>query len=132
MSINDGTADREPHPRSIGLSGVECLEDVLDMRGIDTGPQISHCHEDTCRVPLSRDRQLSRPRPDAAHRFNRVENQVEHDLLQLNAIAMNRERPFREPSLDRDPIVGDCAPRQSNHLVDSLIQIEASFAAAFS
>src|SRR6266576_5180955 len=42
MGVDDGPADRQPHPRSAGLGGVESLENALEMRRIDARPRIAH------------------------------------------------------------------------------------------
>jgi hypothetical protein len=76
---------------------------------------------------LSADHQLSRPRLDRAHGFDRVQDQVQHDLLHLNAIPLNGKQPLREAGLNQDSILGDCASRQNNHLIDRLIEIKAIF-----
>jgi hypothetical protein len=38
---------------------------------------------------------------------------------------LNGRHPFRKPGLDRDAILGDCASRQQNDLVDRFIKIKA-------
>jgi len=124
MSIDDGPAYRQPHSCSIGLGGVESVEDALQLRPIDARSGIAHGHENACVVLLRADQQLSLTRLNRAHCFNRVEDQVQQDLLKLNAIPMDGGRPLREASLDRDSVLDDCASRQSNHLVDCLTQIE--------
>src|ERR1700747_997736 len=45
MSIDDGTAYRQPHACSTGLGGVEGLEDAIEMRRIDARPGIADRHE---------------------------------------------------------------------------------------
>ena len=45
MGIDDGPADRQPHPHSAGLRGVESLENALEMFRINARPGIAHCHE---------------------------------------------------------------------------------------
>ncbi|MFZ2104874.1 MAG: hypothetical protein WAV18_05705 [Roseiarcus sp.] len=42
----------------------------------------------------------------------------------MNAIAMDSSQSLGEAGLRRDPILGDCASRQSNRLVDRLIEIK--------
>jgi hypothetical protein len=46
-------------------------------------------------------------------------------LLQLNTIPLNGKQPLRKVDLDRDCVLGDCASRQYNHLIDRLIEIKA-------
>src|SRR5262250_2317544 len=62
MGVDDRPADRQPHPHAAGFRRVECLENALQMRRVDTRPGIAHCHEDACVVLLGADRQLSRSR----------------------------------------------------------------------
>jgi hypothetical protein len=59
------------------------------MRRIDAGPGMAHCHKDACVVLLGADQQLSRPCLTRAHYLDRVQEQVQDHLLQLNAIAVN-------------------------------------------
>ena len=59
------------------------------MFRIDAGSRIVNCDEDVCGPLLGDDRQHSRPLFDRPHCFDRVQDQIEHDLLQLNAIAAN-------------------------------------------
>ena len=66
----------------------------------------------------------SRGPVDRAHGFNRVQDQVQDDLLQLNTIAVDGKQSVRQAGLDRDAILGDYASRQSNHLIDCLIKIK--------
>src|SRR5215831_9266275 len=89
MSIDDGTAYRQPHPCSTGLGGVEGVEDAFEMRRINTRPGIAHGHEDAYLVLLGADHQLSRPFLYRAHCFGRIQDEVQQDLLQLNAIPLN-------------------------------------------
>src|SRR5215472_1966095 len=76
MGVDDRPADRQPHPHTAGLRGVECLENALQMRRIDARSGIAHCHEDARVVLRGADQQLSWPRLDRAHGFNRVQDQV--------------------------------------------------------
>src|SRR6267142_6208845 len=99
MSIDNGPAYQQPHSCSTGFGSVESLEDALQMRGIDARPRIAHGHENACVVLLCADQQLSCSRLNRAHCFNRVEDQVQQDLLQLNAIPMDGKRSLSEASL---------------------------------
>ena len=95
------------------------------MVRINARPGIAHGHENaTGPGLLGADQQLPWPRLDRAHGFDRVQDQVQHDLLQLNTIPLDRKQPLRKASLDRDSIFDDCASRQYNHLVDRLIEIK--------
>src|SRR5712691_3633351 len=127
MGIDDGPADRQPHPNSAGLRGVESLENALEMFRTNARPGIAHCHENATGLGLlGADQQLSWPRLDRAHGFDRVQDQVQHDLLQLNTISLDWKQPLREVGLDRDSILGDFASRQYDHLVDRLVEIKTT------
>jgi hypothetical protein len=126
MGIDDGPADRQPHPHSAGLRCVESLENALDMLRIDARPGIANRDEDAIRLRLlGADQQLSRPRLDRAHCFDCVQHQVQDDLLQLNTIPLYGKQPVRKAGLDQDLILGDCASPQYNYLIDRVIKIKA-------
>jgi hypothetical protein len=85
---------------------------------------IAHRYEDATRVVLlGADRQLSCPLLNRAHCFDSVQDQVQDNLLQLNAIHLNIGQPLGEAGLERDSIVDDCVLRQRNHIIDRLIKI---------
>jgi hypothetical protein len=46
MGVDDGPANRQPHPCSAGLCGVEGLENAIEMFRMDARPGIAHCHKD--------------------------------------------------------------------------------------
>jgi hypothetical protein len=62
--------------------------------------------------------------PAGSHCFDRIHNQVQHDLLQLNTIPLNGKRPLRKAGIHRDSILGDFTSRQYNHFIDRLIEIK--------
>ena len=87
MSIDDGPADRQAHPDAARLCRVESRENALEMFRINARPGIAHGHQKaTCLGSRGADRQLSYPCLDRAHCLDRIEDQVQDDLLQLNAI----------------------------------------------
>src|SRR5215470_10997306 len=64
MSIDDGSADGQPHPRSAGLRGVKRLENSLEMFQINTRPRIAHSYQDPGLGLFGPDQQFSWPRLD--------------------------------------------------------------------
>src|SRR6516162_5646776 len=127
MSIDDGTTNGQSHTRSAGLRGVEGLENAFAIVRINARTGVAHRDEDPCLVLFSPDRQLSCPRLDRAHCFNRVQDQVQDHLLKLNAIPQNRKQSLRKPSLDRNAIPECHALRQYNHFVDCRVEIKTLF-----
>ena len=95
------------------------------MFRINAGPRIAHRDENAmCPPLLAADQQVTRALVDRGHCFGRVQDQVQNDLLQLNTISLDWSQPLRQASLDGNPILGDCALRQPNHLIDRLIEIK--------
>src|SRR5215813_12725848 len=124
VRFDDRPADRQPHPHAAALRGVEGFEYAFQMCRVDARARIAHGHEDTCMLLLGADRKLPRSRLSRAHCFDRVQDQIQDDLLQLDAIAMNRKHFVRKPGLDRDAIPDDLASRQRNHFRYRRIEIE--------
>src|SRR6266699_208018 len=125
VSFDNGLADRQPHPHSAGLCGIERLENTLEVLRIDTRSSIDYRDEGATNLALpGADRQLARPLLDRAHCFDRIQDQVQDDLLQLNTVPLNGRRPPRHSSLYQDSILVDRAARQHNHLIDCLIEIK--------
>jgi hypothetical protein len=124
MGIDDRPTDRQPDPHPAGLRAVECLEYTLQMRRMDARPGIGHCHQDACVAFFAADQQVSCDGLNRAHGFNRVQDQIQNHLLQLNAIPLNGKQSVRKPGLDRDAIPDDSASRQHNDLIDCRIKIK--------
>jgi hypothetical protein len=96
------------------------------MCWINARPGIAHGHEDAVVVLFGADQQLSCPCLARAHCFDRIQDQVQDDLLQLNAIAVNGRQSPGKPALNRNAILHDCTPRQDNYFVDRRIEIAES------
>src|ERR1700724_1722496 len=100
MSLDDGPADRKADPDSGGFRGEEGLEDPLAILGGDAGPRVAYRDEQPLRrARFGADHQLARVLIDAGHGLDRVHDQIQHDLLQLNSISVNRRQLWREPRL---------------------------------
>src|SRR5215813_4504525 len=111
MGDDDRSADRQSHPRSAGLCGIERLENALNVRRINAWPGITYCEAHACTVLRGANRQISLP-VNRSHCFDRIEDQVQNDLLKLNAIAMSGRQTIRQWSLNRDAIFDNRALRQ--------------------
>jgi hypothetical protein len=97
------------------------------MLPINARPRVTHCHvHAVCLALLGADHQRPWPLFEGAHCFDRIQNQVQDDLLQLNTISLNGKRPLHKVGIYRNSILGDCASRQSNHLIDGLTEIKAN------
>ena len=90
---------------------------------------IPHGDEHAVRgVSPGADPQFPRPLVDAAHGFDRIEDQVEDHLLQLDAIAFDERQVRRELGLQRDAMLQHFAAGQGDDVEDGLIDVEPSLA----
>ena len=124
MRFDDRTADRQPHPQTAGLRRVEGREEVLKTRRSQSRPRILHRDQHAVRFGLSGgDEQLSRPFRDRAHRFDRVDDEIEDNLLQLDAIAFDERQTLPEFRLHRRAVLHRFATGELNHLADRLVYV---------
>jgi hypothetical protein len=71
------------------------------MLRINSWPRILHGYYGIAgRTLVGANRQFSRALLNRAHCFHGVQDQIEHDLLQLNAIAANGVQPLNEAGVD--------------------------------
>src|SRR5262249_44886661 len=68
--------------------------------------------------------QLPCPRLSRAHGFDRVQDEVQDHLLQLNPITLDGKQRVGKPRLNRDTILDDYASRQYDHFIDCRIEIK--------
>jgi hypothetical protein len=88
MRLDNRSADRKSHAYAVGFRREEGLEDAISGRQIDTQTSVLNCHKHAVRVDrLRRYRQHFRTIHDHAHGFNAIQDQIEHDLLQLNPVS---------------------------------------------
>src|SRR5216684_2591450 len=124
MSFDDRTADRQAHPQTVGLRRVEGGEEVLETRRGQAWPRILHRDQHAIRLGLSGgDEQLSRPFRDGAHCLDSVDDEIEDNLLQLDAIALNQRQALRELGLHRRAILHCFATGELHHLADCLVYV---------
>ena len=70
------------------------------------------------------DQQFSRPVADAAHCFDRIDDQVQDHLLQLDSISSYERQALRELHLHRDGVLHRLDTGQGNDVEDRLIDIQ--------
>src|SRR5262245_11992312 len=91
MGPNDRSAYRQPHAQSVGLRRVQGLEETLDVSRLDPNSCVFYDEPHTGvyadLVSMRAHHQLPTPIGDVAHRLDRVGQEIQHDLLQLNSIA---------------------------------------------
>src|SRR6185437_12450149 len=85
MSIDDGAANGKSDSHAAVLGGVERLEDPLAMIGRDPRPGIAYRDQHARGARFGGDQQPSLFLLDAIHRLDRVENEIQRHLLQLDS-----------------------------------------------
>src|SRR5262250_931784 len=87
VGFDDGTIDGQSHTEPIGLARYEGLEYALELRSSHAGAGIGNGDLDK---PRRRLRRLDPQHPGCVHDvgqgLTRVDEQVEHDLLELDGI----------------------------------------------
>ena len=105
MRLHDRAADRQPHAHAIWLGGVEGVEELFSRFRSNSDTGISHRNKNL--VALSQPRlhdQLAGPAGDGGHRFETVDEQIDDDLLELDAIAKHFGETSRKVRLQRGPM----------------------------
>jgi hypothetical protein len=131
MCADDGPADRQSHPDAAGFCRVESVENVLATSGSMPGPEsrtATRTPHLSLRSVLSNN---SRTPSSTALIASTAFRTKFSTTCCMNAIAMDAKQALGEAGLHRDPILGDCASRQSNHLVDRLAEIKTITEAPF-
>ena len=118
-------AHRKADSHAILFRRIESVEELVCGIRSETDPRV--CHAETHVVILIRfgfDQQLSRPVVNAGHRVRSIAYQVQHDLLQLDAIADDGRKVLGELAAQDHAIPLQVAQRQCNHLARGLVQIQ--------
>jgi hypothetical protein len=90
MSFYDGTADRQAQSQALRLGREERLEQPWRRFGRE--PDAVVAHRDLRNVVHGANRKLDLPSSvgRSSNRVDRILHQVHHDLLDLNAVGINR------------------------------------------
>jgi len=124
MRFDDRTADRQPHAQTVGLRRVEGGEELLEINRGQAWSRILHRDQHFIRFDVSSgDEQLSRPFRDRAHCLDRVDNEIEDDLLQLYAISFDERQTLPEGRLHRRAVLYRFATGELDHFADRLVYV---------
>jgi hypothetical protein len=120
VALDNRPADRQTDAHAVRLGRVERFEQFLDGRRIDACSGVAYLQPDGAIALEFRPHQEgSGPVFDAVHRVSRVEEQVQDDLLQLNAVGAHRWQAICEFCLQSRVAASD----------QLLSTLEAAFAA---
>ena len=123
MRIDDGAANRQPHAHSVFFRRKESFEDSVWI--LQAGAGIPHLDQDGFRAGLFRtNEEFPGTVHDRVHGLDRVEKQVENQLLQLHAITRYGRQILAQVRLHGDAPSRRLASQEVEHLADHLIQVE--------
>jgi hypothetical protein len=125
MSLDDGAADGESDAHAVALRRVKSVKQLVHILAVETRASVPHGHAHTiAALPFGSDQQLPRAIVDADHRVRGVAEQVQNDLLELDAIASDRWEVIGELRLNDHPVSLKLTQRQRNDLLRGLVQIQ--------
>src|ERR1700733_8086846 len=103
MTFDDRAADRPAHAQATWLRRIECIKYELDILCGQTGPRVADRDDDSVRLGCARrNEQLSRAVRDCVHCLDGIDDEIEHDLLQLDPIPFDEWQAVREACLYGD------------------------------
>ena len=124
MSLDDGAADGEPDSHAVALRRVEGVEQPVHALTVDAHARVPDGHAHTiARLPFCSDQQLPRAILHVDHRVRGVAEQIQDDLLELDAIAGDRGEVVGELRLQHHPVSLKITRGQRNDLSRGVVQI---------
>src|SRR5207244_13655946 len=117
MVLNNRATDRQPHPHSLRLGGVESIEDPSHALRVQANARVLHCNTHLIDLTALRsDDQLSRSVSNRAHGFDRIHDQIKHTCS----------------SSTRSPSMGGRSPVSSVRSATSFLRTSSSASATTS
>ena len=121
VQLDDRAADRQPDAEAIGFGGVERVEDAVQMFARDAAAGVAYGERREARVQRGRDRDQRFPGGaigDAG--VNRVLQEVEHHLLQLETVAADARQAGQKAGRRRsDALVAEAEAEAAAIRADS-------------
>src|SRR5258705_12968704 len=96
MRFDDRSADRQSQPQTARFRRVEGVKQEIERRRRQARTGVLHLDQHALRFVPGADEYLSLSLPNAAHGLDRIEDQVEYYLLQLDPISLDRRQAFCE------------------------------------
>ena len=119
------TANRQPHPHSLRLGGVESIKDLFEILCIESNTGVLHSYKHFIRfVRRGSNHHLPRSIRDRIHGFDTVYHQIENHLLQLDPIAQYAGKIDSQIHLQHDAGFLYFALRQTHNLLDDFVDIQ--------
>jgi hypothetical protein len=125
MGMNDRSADRKSHTHAIGLRREEGIENPIGYRRIDSYPRIFDRHQQPVWFGGFRGygKHLLAVR-DRGHGFNRIHDQVQQHLLQMNPVTEDQPIVGARFGAKHNAMPLKLTLREHQHIPDSIIDVE--------
>src|SRR6266851_2641313 len=123
--FDDRSSDRQPHAHAIRLRREESVEHLVDIFQLDSGARILHRNEYLIGLVLARSYpQFATAACHGTQGLDAVHQKIHDNLLELDAVAIDRwkRRPEVEPQ--RYTINVDLPADQRDDVVDDFIDVE--------
>src|ERR1700741_3799759 len=129
VGFDDRAADREPHAHPFGLGREEGGEEAVEVRRGPPGTRIRHFDEYLVRRASAGGHvQLARSVVYLVHRLDRVEDQIQDHLLELDAIRRNGRHLVRQVRTQPDSASSQLVLREGDDFADCLVHVDAVLA----
>src|SRR3982075_3502485 len=126
MGLNDRTADRQTHPHTARFCSEQWIEYPLVLLRVDSCSGVRHRYNYAHAV-ADLGPHAQAPRPILGrHRIDRVRDQVQKHLLQLDSISSYLRYLCIRLGLDQYPVPLQIAVRQGEGFPDEVVDVERS------
>jgi hypothetical protein len=126
VGLDDRTADRKAHSHAIGFRGEERIEYPLHVPSTDSRACVGDRNHHTAIIPNIGTHGKNAKAIHGGHRLDRIGDQIEEHLLQLNSISHYLQRPCAWLNFDRDPVTFQIVVEQCNSFFDEAVDLERS------
>src|SRR5262249_29590328 len=124
MGLDDRAADRQAHSHAAGFRREKRTEYPLDVLRTDSRSTIGDRYHHAAVVANIRSHN-EHPRPvHGGHGLDRIRDQVQEHLMQLNPIPQDPQQPRTSLSLDRYPVPLQIVLQQGERFVDQAVDVE--------
>lgn len=124
MAFDDGAANTQTKPKTIGLGGEEGLEHFRRNLRADTGTVVGHTDLDEPLHQRGVDLQTPLHQGRAAHGLQAVEHQVQHHLLQQSPIATHQWQARLQVGVDPGLLRPNLQLEQCERICDQVVDRE--------
>ena len=126
MRFDDRTADRKAHSHPAGFGGEERIEYPLDVLRIDARAGVGDRNQHAAIVANIGTYGENARAIHGRHRVDRIRDQIEEHLLQLNSISHHPQQPRTSLNFDRYPVTFQIVLEQCDGFFNEVVDIEWS------